>query len=141
MWGRFADRAAGPDFLCGLFSDGLILRSLWIEFPVEHVILLDHHASSIPVNGNGFWKAWIDTCGRLNHAQGATRESQTGYRGILDLNTLVRQSRCEGGYVRHRPHHPGKQIDVVNGLIHQRSATVQRLGAFPTAFIIIRLWP
>src|SRR5713101_3869461 len=66
---------------------------------------------------------------------------QTGNRGVLDLDTLVRQSASEAGDLAYGPHHPTEQIDIVDGLVHERPAAVQGLGAFPAAFVIIGLRP
>ena len=40
-----------------------------------------------------------------------------------------------------RPHHPQQQIDVVDGLVHQGAAAVERLRALPAALVVVRLRP
>jgi hypothetical protein len=51
----------------------------------------------------------------------------------------VGQHRGEAGNVRHRPHHPQQQIDIVDGLVHQGAAAVERFGPLPAALVIILL--
>src|SRR5437660_972579 len=47
----------------------------------------------------------------------------------------------KAGDVRNRTHEPEEQIDIVNGLIHERPSAVERFGTFPAAFVVIRLGP
>ena len=45
------------------------------------------------------------------------------------------------GYLARRAHHPQKEIDVVDGLVHQSPAAVERLGPLPAALVVVRLRP
>jgi len=38
-----------------------------------------------------------------------------------------------------RAHHPQQQIDVVDRLVHERPAAVERLGPLPAAFVVVGL--
>ena len=62
--------------------------------------------------------------------EGPVLEAQAGDGRVLDLDPLVGQRRGEAADVRDRPHHPQQQIDVVDGLVHQRPAAVERLVPF-----------
>src|SRR6266478_9010619 len=104
--GGIAGPAARPDFLGKALSDGLIVVGFRIELPTEDVVLLDHHAATIPVDADRLGQSRINTGGRLDHSQGAIGKSQAGDSGILDLDALMRQSAREAGHPTYRSHHP-----------------------------------
>src|SRR5947209_6897591 len=62
-------------------------------------------------------------------------------RARIASSALVGERRGQPADVRHGAHHPQQQIDVVNRLVHQRPAAVERLRALPAAFIVVRLRP
>src|SRR6516162_443992 len=93
------------------------------------------------MNGDGLREPRMNTRSSLNHSERATREPQATNSRILNFDPLVRECRRESGYVAYRAHEPGKKIDIVNRLIHQGTAAVQRASSFPAAFVVVGLGP
>ncbi|GBD37702.1 hypothetical protein HRbin36_02838 [bacterium HR36] len=91
------------------------------------------------MDGNGFRQARPNAGRRLNHAEGAVGETQTGHRRVLYFDPLMRQRGRNRSHLHGPTHHPVQQIHVMNGLVHQGTPTVQRFRTLPAPLIVILL--
>ncbi len=119
--------------------DRLVLGRLRREVPAQHVVLLDDGRAAVAVDRDRFRQAGINAGRRLDDAERPAGETQTGHGRVFHLDALVGQRGGEAGDVRDRTHQPEQEIDIVDRLIHQGAAAVERLRALPAALVVVRL--
>src|SRR5438874_13796724 len=91
------------------------------------------------MNADGFWQARPDTSSSLDHTEGAIGKAETSHGGVFDFDAIMGEGGSESGNAVNRPHEPLQQIDVMDGLVHERAAAIEGLGAFPATFVVILL--
>jgi hypothetical protein len=77
----------------------------------------------------------------VDDPQGAAGEAGHGHRGVFDLDPLMRQAGGVGEHLGGNAQHGDQQVDGVDGLVHDRPATVHGPGAAPAAGVVVRLPP
>ena len=75
----------------------------------------------------------------LDDSQGAVGECHCGDRHVLDGDPLVCQSRCPRTHFGDRAHEPRQEVDTVDRLIHQCTATVELPRPAPGTTVVILL--
>ena len=131
--------ALKPDWAGHRRVDLVVAGNLFLELPERDVVLLDPGRTAVAVDLGALEQPRIGTRGGLDHAQRAVPETQRSDGRILDFDPRVGQR----GRVRSDrfdvAHQPVKQIDVVNRLIHERTAAVELPRSAPAAGVVVLL--
>ena len=77
--------------------------------------------------------------GALDHAERTVLELHRRDDAVLDLDALVRLASGDSGDSFRRAGEVEQRIDGVHGLVHQRTATIERPGAAPSGGIVVCL--
>jgi len=137
---RWVTGPAGAGFpLAKRASNGLVLRTLPGEIPDGDVTTLEEDGPLGAAELDPPRVAPVGGGGSLDGAEGAVGELQGSHRGILHFDPLVAQLSDESGDTLHRPHQPLQKIDGVDGLVHQRPATIPASCALPAVGRVVGL--